>query len=309
MCTAVLGGAASYNATSPLLTFRLGDESQADWKEEVGHYLRTAERHGYLERLSHDALAEARRRHGSTNVTAPPHANEKAHLKLRQALAPAMLAHYLLGTGWGFLEWEPKNVAGDIDLRLSAPGGAPVAIQAKAPDQPGGRGGGRVIDGEHDDRVVAALEKATRQLPKVPTGPQLVSLSAQRLWSLATNPECVTTAVYGTSVGFGDGQVYLPREKLGRFPAWPHVSGVVLLDYVRSPETLAYACTVLLNPWCRPELACAAEWFPHARVCHLIGDRITWIGGAPDRAFLPEGTRLVDSLPAPLERNPRVRTE
>ncbi|MDB4996616.1 MAG: hypothetical protein JWM74_4048 [Myxococcaceae bacterium] len=287
----VLGPASDYT-NSPLLAFRLSDPSQVDWKEEVGHYLLTAERLGFLAKLSAVMRKQARRPTGGTPVL---HANDKRHLALRQQVAPAMAVHYFVGTGWSFVEWEPENKDGDVDYRLCAPTGERVAFQQKASDQPGGRSGGRIVDGEHDDRIIDALGHGARQLPKKSEHPQMLVMSAQRLWLLAGNPQCVIVSMLGSTTGYGsNGHVELLAKDLGLFhsPEWRHVGGIVLLDYVRSIDRFAYACTVLLNPWCDEAVRCDRTWFPHGRVAWLDGDVFRWERGAPQRSTLPEGTVL-----------------
>jgi hypothetical protein len=206
------------------------------------------------------------------------HPNDKRHLALRQHVAPAMAVHYFVGTGWSFPEWEPENKDGDVDYRLRAPSGERVAFQQKASDQPGGRSGGRIVDGEHDHRIIEALEHGARQLPKKSDHPQMLVMSAQRLWLLSGNPQCVIVSMLGSTTCYGgSGRVELLGRNLGRFysPEWRHVGGIVLLDYVRAIDRFAYACTVLLNPWCDDAVRCDRTWFPHGRVAWLEDDEGT----------------------------------
>jgi hypothetical protein len=120
---------------------------------------------------------------------------------------------------------------------------------------------------------------------------ELVVLSANRTWPLSRNAESIVGRLYGNTVQRGS-VVSLPKEQRGAFwtAEWRHVSGVVLLDYVRSGDA-AYSCTVLLNP--NAAVPASAATFPHAAVCCLDGSVFRWVGGEPGRTHtLPDGTRL-----------------
>jgi hypothetical protein len=89
--------------------------------------------------------------------------------------------------------------------------------------------------------------------------------------------------------------VTLPRANLSKFwaPEWKHVSGVVLLYFVRpfggEPR---YSCVVLLNPVA--DMQASQAWFPHAHVCLLDGSTFRWVRGEPEGPrWLPDGTVIV----------------
>lgn len=279
---------------SPLIRYRLDSDFQADWKAEVGHWLKTAERLGFLDKVLHRVLTRAK--NPPPQVVSPSKAsNDPHHLVLGQDLAPAMAAHYLVGTGWSFEKWEPiTGGAIDVDLSLHAPGGTRCQLQVKAPDQPGEFNGHRRENGEYDERVVGAIAKAAGQLLSDTTDVNLIVVSANRIWPLSGNPDCVVTDLFGTSVSHGSGTpIVLPRDQLGRFwsPGWRHIAGVVLLDYIRGSDAFMYGCTVLLNPVANH--GASADWFPRARVCLLGGDKFHWERGEPGFAHgLPTGTIL-----------------
>ena len=265
---------------SPLVAYRLGSDFQADWKTEVGQWLKTAQRFGFLARVLHDVDQQARRR--SRKHTADVDPNDPSHLKLHQHLAAARVVHYLTATGWGFVEYEPESGGPvDIDCALSEPGGVTVELQVKAPDEPG----------EHDERVVAAIDHAARQLRAPARGPAMIAVCANRDWSLAYRPGCVVSRVFGSTTQEDTG-VFLDATNVGGFftDAWKQVSGVVLLDLIRGELTL-YTCTVLLNP--NAAFPADASWFPFARVCVLEGEAFRWIRGAPEHHGLPDRTRFV----------------
>jgi hypothetical protein len=74
-----------------LFRWRLGHESQLDWKAEVGHWLHTAERFGFLEPLVTRTVKRARRVH--RQFAGVRHPNEKSHLDLMAELVSARVAH------------------------------------------------------------------------------------------------------------------------------------------------------------------------------------------------------------------------
>jgi hypothetical protein len=261
-----------------LLRWRLEHESQRDWKAEVGHWLHTAERLGYLKPLL-TRVSRARRVH--KRFAGQRHPNEKSHLDLMAELAPAMATHYLTGTGWGFKAWDPKSDLGDVDVELVAPSGQPTVLQVKAPDQPGVVSGRRIVEGEDDARVLAAIEHGRGQLDGARC-PSLVVVSAQRLSPVAAHPDFVASRFVGRTITVS-GLDLLARDDLGCFfcPAWRSIGAIVLLDHVRGLERLLYTCTVLLNPAADPPVTCAPEWFPRARVCWSDGEQIIWQSGPP----------------------------
>ena len=275
---------------SPLITYRLGSGFQADWKEEVGHALNTARRLGFLGKLV-QRVAAAKQPSDVDQRTA----NDPSHRRLLQELAPAVAVHYFVGTGWGFDSWEPKSPVGsDIDFWLRDPGGARVAFQTKASDQPGDVVGGRHVDGEHDEWIVTALEKAAKQLPKG-GNPNIVVMSAIRTVPLCLDPGFVVAHLIGGTVG-GNGQYKITHENRGRFfsPDWSHVSAVVLLDLIRA-DAPRYGCTVLTNPVASHPLN--PHDFPRAWVAYLEENIFKWKPGPPgEHHLLPDGTVLTGQL-------------
>jgi hypothetical protein len=212
-------------------------------------------------------------------------------------MAPAMFEHYFCGTGWTFggLEWEHNGgSAGDVDLQLSAPDGTPVMFQVKSPDQPGLVVNHRLVGGEFDDRVVAAVEKAAGQLPRSGPEAKIIAVTPNRNWPLSSTPYCLVTKLIGGTVQFESGAIVLPKANLGKFstPEWKHVSAVVILDYVRAAPPV-YGCTVLLNPWA--EVRAPETWFRGGRVAVLDAESFRWAGGQPEDSMLPDGTRMVDA--------------
>lgn len=271
---------------SLLMKYRWTSDFQADWKAEIGHWLHTAEESGYLANAVERPLS--RRKGGNRKEV---HPNDSTHLVLQHELAPSKIAHYLIRTRWAFRAWEPITGGPvDVDLRLASPDGTEVEIQVKAPDQPGVVTNHRLHDGEFDDRVISALDKAARKLPADEMRPTLIGVTALRRWPLSTNCRCVVVHVVGSSVQEVGGRVSVPASRAGMFfkPEWSHVSGVMLLDYVRS-DAFRYACTVFVNPNAKRQISPA--WFPHARVCVLSDGAFRWIRGTPsNHCTLPDGT-------------------
>lgn len=164
---------------SPLIAYRLTDDFQADWKVELGQWLRAAEEFGFVDRVLHEIAHHAKR--ASKKATTEIDANDPRHLKLHQQLAAARVVHYLTATGWSFSGYETETGGViDIDCALVAPDGQVVEFQVKAPDQPGRVLGHRLVDGEYDDRVVGAVTKAGGQLRRAPTGPSMIAVCANR---------------------------------------------------------------------------------------------------------------------------------
>lgn len=270
---------------SPLIAYRLASDLQADWKGELGQWLKAAKDHGFLDRVLHDVKHQAKKPTKAQGIDR----NDPRHLKLHQHLAVARFVHYFTAqvNGWGFkgIETETgKDV--DIDLALTSPGGLLVEFQVKAPDQPK----------QDDSQVIKAAEKAKGQLRRPPTGVALVAICANREQSLAWEPECLIHHLIGVPT-WGGKTMKLEKAKVGEFfrSAWGHVSGVVLLDLLRGADEAMHTCTVLANPHAAFPLD--PEWFPRARVCLLEGDTFRWVRGVPGHARggvhgLMEGTRL-----------------
>lgn len=275
---------------SPLVQYRFKSDFQSDWTEEVGHWLHTAQGCGFDGALVSRIISRARRRTRSQGIDP----NDQRHLQLKQELAPAMVAHYLVGLGWSFNAWEPSVDPGvDVDLSMTPPNGTPVSIQVKSPDQPGRIENYRVVEGEFDERVIAAVEKAGKQLDRNPE-PNLVFVCANREWSLASEPSCLVTLLVGSSVYY-EGRVSIPVERRGRFfdADWRRVGGVAALHLNRGVSRLLYSCSVLSNP--AAGHVTRADWFPRARVAVLEGQVFRWVRGEPTAEHsLPTGTVLED---------------
>jgi hypothetical protein len=285
----LLGAAKEWR--SPLIRYRLASGWQADWKEEVGHWLDTAERHGFLDPLRYRIVTRAKQ-DLDTGPDVDP--NDALHKVLLAELAEAMVTHYLTGTGWLFSRWqEPRFPGADVDVALRPPFADEAFVQVKVPDWPGRVVGGRVVDGERDEHVVASAEKAARQLPKARPEVNLVALCPNR--SPQSTPwACLVAHLYGATMG--GREVTLSTANLGRFwsPEWKHVAGVVVLELLRPISgELRYSCVVLLNPV--SDVRASVDWFPHAHVCVLEGDRFRWARGEPGLPrWLPDGTRLTE---------------
>lgn len=284
---------------SPLIRYRLEAGFQTDWKVELGQWLKAAEEYGFLDRILHDLKAQAQR---PLSPSYQAHAdsvdpNDKRHLKLHQYLAACRVTHYLTALGWTFGAFEPETGAGvDIDLSLQSPDGTLVEIQVKAPDQPGRRVNGRIVDGERDERVLTAIRKAAKQLRRPPTTPAVIAVCANRDWPLSWHIRCLVKLLVGSTAQVGS-HVFIERAQTGAFfkQDWDHISGVFCLDLARGPDVAKYICVALLNP--NAVFSVSAEWFPHARVSEFTGNEFRWLRGEPDASTLPEGTQLVETIP------------
>lgn len=277
---------------SALVNYRFKSDWQADWKEEVGHWLHAADSNGFLASMLRPIQGE-KRRSGEANEIKE---NDKHHLKLHQYLAPALACHYFTGTGWTFAGYETETGGQiDIDLALNAPDGTLVEFQVKAPDQPGEVSGGRIHDGEYDERIIAAIEKASAQLPRPARSVAMIFLHVQRGMLMVGDCSCLVHDLIGSTTQTDAGH-FLRRDDCGKFFSadWEHVAGVVALDLVRSTDT-TYACTVLLNP--NATHPASPDWFPRGRVAVLDGGTFQWVRGEPDHHDLPPGTRLVEHIP------------
>jgi hypothetical protein len=277
--------------SSPLLQYRLSAEFQSDWKVEVGHWLHAADQHGFTGELVHRVVSRAN--NGRITSLGPLRdANDPHHRMFIQEFAPAILAYYLLASGWAFEAWEP-NVGEkvDVDLSLRSPSGARVHFQVKASDRPGYVVNHRLYDGEDRASVLSGLRKGASQLPSPASHAGFVVLSPIRDFPL--DPFDIIPEAIGTTLCDSSKQVWLSRTRLGRFwTEWTHVAGVILLDVVRA-DPIRYRCIVLTNP--AASVRAEPEWFPRAASCILEGDRFRWHGGEPSSCGLPTGTLLVDS--------------
>ena len=277
---------------SALLRYRFEAEFQQDWKAEIGHVFHTAERFGFDAPLW-DRLYS--RLHGGGDEPVDIDPNDTRHQMLLADLAPGIVAHCLLGTGWTFDAWEPKRPPEhgrklDVDLGLIAPDGTPVDVQVKAPDLPGRRAGRRRVDGECDEAVIAAMNKGATQLPRDGSQAKMLVVCAQRDWPLTWTPGAVVSHVIGGATQYpqepGRGFELL-REKWGVFhSAWRHVSAVMLLDLVRGETSVVYGAVVLINPW--GLVPANPDWFASGRVCTVVDGVVHWRGGAPKYGGLPE---------------------
>jgi hypothetical protein len=267
---------------SPIIKYRFSSDFQAHWKAEIGHWVNTARVHGYESRLVERTRAranDARRRIPDDVTTA-----DLLYRVLLEELHPAMVAHYLLKTGWGFRAWgTPDGAGGDVDLAATSPDGVPVDIQIKVPGS---------------ENPLAALEKGARQLLATKNHALIFVCSRDPLF-VSCEPGEFLVGLVGNTVG--EHRVVTLTEQ-GRFGSaeWTHVGAVALLDYIPGAERQTYACTALLNPWCQRGAAVERSWLPRARVLRLEDDRFRWHPIEPDRAFeVPDGTYVPEQLRAP----------
>jgi hypothetical protein len=277
-------------AWSPsLIAYRLSSDFQANWKIEVGHWLLFARDAGFLERLRKRIIDRALGEAASPSVTG---ANDSAHRTLLSELASVMVAHYFTRLGWRFQSWEPPRPIpkGDIDLRLESPSGLVVDVQVKAPDQPGEFSNGRIVNGEIDERVLKAMNKAVGQL-KFASGPgRMVVVCPQRTWPIEA--DVLACYLLGKPTTRSEEVWGICREGGGVFskPPGSEIAAVVALSYdcgldkSLSPKAL-YRCIAIRNPWAPAAAAIPAACFPHARVLSLIGDRFVWEPEEPGKCF------------------------
>jgi hypothetical protein len=274
---ATLGAAEEWR--SLIIQYRFTSDFQAHWKAEIGHWINTARMHGYEGRLVERVRARANdaRRRIPDKVTT----EDLLYRVLLEELHPAMVAHYLLKTGWGFRAWDtPDGAGGDVDLAVTSPTGEPVDIQIKVPGT---------------TNPLAALEKGARQLKTSPHRTVIFVCSRDPVF-VSCEPTAFLTGLVGLTIG-EYGIVRLASR--GRFASedWTHVGAVALLDYIPGADWQTYACTTLLNPWCTRGAAVEAEWFPRARVLRLDTDAFRWDPVPPDRPLgLPGGTIVPDDL-------------
>lgn len=276
-----------------LIGYRFRQPFQADWKAEVGRWLIHAEQLGFLSRLVTLIQKRVLREAGDPKVTG---ANDSAHLYLGQELAAAMTTYYLVRSGWTFIEWEPKlppGTKGDVDVRLRCPLGFLTDIQVKAPDQPGERSGGQVVDGEYDDRICIAIDKALMQVHTAPGPQRMVVVSPQRTWH--TDEWRLQSHLVGHTIGHAGGVTLSARDR-GVFAKEPGsgVGAVMRLTLSRGISEKLYRCTVFLNPWASAGASPDLSAFRNARVCHLVGDEFCWTPEPPQLAgALPPGTKYI----------------
>ena len=274
-----IGQAASW--VDEMIGYRLSAEFQRDWKIEVGQWLATAAHFGYLEKLLDRSVRVAKPLDALQGRVDP---DSPAFKKLFENLAPALIAHYFLGTGWSFIDFERSEPPVDVDVELRAPSGSPVLLQVKAPDE---------YEEERDDWVQVSLRKAGKQLPIPARQPAIVALIAKRQISLASDTYVAESVVLGSSVGPGP---VLTRDRAGLFATdWRHVGAVALFGHVRGLDRFTYPCSLLLNPWCEPVAQVDPAWFPRARVLSLQGSTFRWSPEPPTAlTYFPDGTRFVD---------------
>jgi hypothetical protein len=280
---------------SPLLAYRLKAAFQADWKVELGQWLKAAEQHAFLDRVVKLIEREKRPVKGQTDKLDP---HDRRHLKLHQAVATARIVHYLTATGWGFQGVETETGGAiDIDCALAAPTGELVEFQVKSPTTRDPNAQVRPEDDKNDEeRVIIAVDNGAAQLPKPARGHAFVVICSNWDWSLAYEPECLVKHLIGgrTVCYQGSPHVFLEGvdENPGKFftPEWEHVSGVLLLDLVRGYDARLNTCTVLTNS--NATFSANPDWFPFARVCVLEGEEFHWVRGEPADGILPDGTLL-----------------
>lgn len=286
------GPAASW--PSELIQYRLTSDFQALWKQEVGQWLAAARDYGFFDKtmkVVNTHKRKTKKQHqGATGIDP----NDARHLGIHQALAIATTVHYLTGTGWEFLAFEPVTGGDvDIDASLRAPGGAVVELQVKRSDRPGRVVEHQLVDGEWDEDVLKALDHGACQLRRVPVAPAFVVMLTNRMSSLAYRPHPLVHHVYGSTSSDAAG---VALDGRGRFftAEWAHVAGVILLDLLIGEET-KYTCTVLLNPTAKAPGR--EEWFPRARVAEILDGVVIWHRGEPGVPHdLPDGAVVRERL-------------
>lgn len=271
---ATLGAADEWR--SLIIQYRFASEFQAHWKAEVGHWIRTAQQHGYADPLVQRIRDRANhpRRRIPDEVTLA----DGLYAVLLQELGPAMVAHYLLSTGWQFRAWDtPDGAGGDVDLGVVAPDGTGVDIQIK-------------VSGT--ENPLASVEKAARQLATSPNRGLIVVCSRDPQF-----PSCepgVFFDLIGNTTNY-EGVVCLSERGSFATDGFRHIGGLVLLDYIPGAVEQSYCCTILTNPWAQARSRAERPWFPRGRVLELVGERFRWEPCEPDRAFeFPTGTFVSD---------------
>jgi hypothetical protein len=207
-----------------------------------------------------------------------------------------MTVYYFTRMGWKFVAWEPKlpeGVKGDVDVRLVCPHGIVTDVQIKAPDQPGEREDGQVVDGEYDERVLKGVDKGVEQLEQVPGPQRMLILSPQRLWADAEAG--LASHLFGSTVN-RDGVVTLKASGRGIFAnaRGAAIGAVVHLHLVRGVEQRLYRSTAFLNPWTRDSACPRASAFRNTRTCQLVGHEFQWTPEISNHCHvLPSGTRYL----------------
>ena len=83
---------------STLMEYRMSAAFQEDWKAEVGHWLHTAKKHGFLEEFLSRSLPTVKQNGMANQKERDP--NDPLHTLLHREISPVMVVHYLVGTGW-----------------------------------------------------------------------------------------------------------------------------------------------------------------------------------------------------------------
>jgi hypothetical protein len=292
----ILGSSAAW--PSRLIAYRLDSDSQADWKCEVGRWLLHAESEGFLQGIlarvgrARQPLPTAALSDGKADP------NDPAHLVLHHELAAAEVAYYLSANGWSFLSVPDPSPAFDVDLRMRAPTGETADIQIKASDRPGRIEGYHRVDGEVDEHVTSALEKAIRQISNAPGPIRMVITCPQRTWPMSRESGPVAAKMLGSTIGNRGGGVTLEPTRRGLFigPHGSRVHATAILDFYRPVDGERYGCTVFLNPWVQGSTRLSPEAFPVAAVCELAADTFRWHGDPGRCHVVPAGTRYLRSV-------------
>jgi len=289
----VMGTATSWS--SPLVSYRLAADFQADWKCEIGRWLLFAKQAGFLSRIQ-GGISRARKMRSVALPDGAPDPNDRAHEILHQELAPAEVAYYLTANGWSFVSVPPanNNTGFDVDLRMRTPRGFIADIQIKASDRMGRIESGRRYDGEIDEYVTIGLEKAMAQIAPAPGPIRMVVTCPQRTWPMSREPNAVAAQMIGSTIGFEGGVTLKPNDR-GLFARdlYKNVHAAIVLDFFRPVDDERYGCAVFLNPWAAPGPGPRPDEFPHAAVCELVSDTFIWHGDPGFCYVVPEGTRYL----------------
>ena len=274
--------------SSPIISYRLSSDFQRHWKAEIGHWLATAQRHDYDDRLVEKVLSRARK--GKHKLRATRDLDDPLYRFMLGELLPAMFAHFMLNTGWGYRLWDsPDGRGGDVDVGLLAPtNGEPVDVQIKAPG---------------DENPFEALTNAARQLA-TSTNRTLVGVCSRGGIPLAYDPDELLASLLGTTTNM-HGAVRRTRTGACATAEWNNIGGVAFLNYLPGWETQSYACTVVFNPWARPSARLEGDWFRGARRLELHAATFRWIPNAPSGSFyFPNGTGIGELAPnSPVSSN------